>query len=311
MGRSKAASSLAIVSLLGGCGYAASGPAKVATVNNKVLTERDLAVAVRSTEVVDRVSLSSNPSAKRMQIHQLIQQSLVKDWALSHHVISSAMAGREATHFISTKVSPPLGGPSGLSRSLKTHQLTAKEFQQFVSDQMVLQAAFSRVTQHTAPLKSGQGYAFYRAHRSQFVTPNEKLAREIVVSTHKDATSIETQLMKGANFSALARRDSKNTSTATMGGSLGWIKLGVATTLPASVAKAIQGLAPGHYSIVPTHLGYAIIEVETAKPGHSIPYSQVRPEIQAQLMQSAKTVTFQHWANQLEKSAHIKLYQNG
>lgn len=311
MGRSKAASSLVMVQLLVGCGSSLSGPAKVATVNNQVLTQHDLTVAVRSTEVIDGVSLSTNASATKAQIHQLIQQSLVKQWASRHHVLASATADREASHFISTKISPLVGGTAGLSRSLTAHHLTASDFHHFVSDQMILQAVFNRVTQHTAPLKSGQGYAFYQAHRSVFVTPNEKLAREIVVSTYKDATSIETQLMKGANFSALARRDSKNISTATTGGSMGWIKLGVPTSLPAAVIKTIQGLAPGHYSIVPTHLGYAIIEVETAKPGHPIPYSQVRPEIQAQLTQNARTAVFQRWANQLEKTAHIKLYQNG
>lgn len=308
MQRSKAASSVAMALLISGCGYSATGPLKIATVNHHVLTQSDLTLAVRSAAVIDG---STKPSVPQTAIHQLIQQSLVKQWAASHHVISTTVAGRLATQFIHTHITPRLGGPSGLARALQKQQLAAADFHRFVTDQMILQAVFARVTAHTKPVKSGQGYAFYRAHQSMFVTPGEKLAREIVVSSQKDAMAIETQLKKGANFSALARRDSKNTSTATTGGSLGWIKVGVASSLPSSVARAIAGLAPGHYSIVPTHLGYAILEVEAEKPGHLIPYSQVRPEIEAQLAQNVKASAFQAWANHLEKTAHVKLYRNG
>lgn len=311
MQRSKVASSFVVMGLIGGCGYTASGPQKIATVNHSVLTQKDLTVAVRSTEIIDGVSLPTSSASRQAQLHQLIQQSLVRQWAANHHVISVTAAEHQATHFIQTKIAPILGGAGGLSRSLVKHGLSLKDFHHFVTDQMVLQAVFNRITQHTSPVKPGQGHAYYQAHRSVFVTPSEKLAREIVVSTKQSATAIETQLSKGANFAALARRYSKNTPSATMGGSLGWIKAGVATSLPSTVAKAIQGMAPGHYSIVPTHLGYAIIEVEIKKPGHPIPYSQVRPEIQAQLVQTAKMAAFQRWANQLVKGAHVKLYQNG
>lgn len=308
MERSKAASSVAIVLLIGGCGYSATGPQKVATVNHHVITQSDLTVAVRSAAVVNG---QATPSSPKTNVHQLVQQSLVKQWAASHHVISAVTADREATHFIQTSITPRLGGSSGLARALKKHKVSAADFHRFMADQMILEAVFARIMAHTTPVKAGQGVAFYRAHRSTFVTPKEKLVREIVVASQKDALSIETQLKKGANFSALARRDSKNTATATTGGSLGWIKVGVANSLPSSVAHAVAGLAPGHYSIVPTRLGYAILEVETEKPGHLLSYSQVRPEIEAQLAQNAKTAAFQAWANHLEKTAHVKLYQNG
>ena len=308
MERSKAASSVAIALLLSGCGYSAKGPLKIATVNQHVLTQSDLTLAVRSSAVIDPSTRSSGPKAN---VHLLVQQWLVKDWATRHHVISTTVADHEATHFIDTNITPRLGGPSGLARALQKNKISSADFHRFVANQMILEAVFARVTAHVAPVKSGQGYAFYRAHQSMFVTPHEKLAREILVSSQKSAMSLETQLKKGANFSALARRDSKDTATATTGGSLGWIKVGVVSSLPAAVAHSIAGLAPGHYSIVPTRLGYAILEVETEKPGHLIPYSQVRPEIEAQLAHNLKTSAFQAWANRLEKTAHVKLYQNG
>ncbi len=298
--------------VLAGCGTTASAPSPtLATVDQTAITEHDWHVAVGATNILEGVRLPTTKTAERAQLSELVQQTVVERWTLGHHVISFQTASQQAAEFLQHKVAPMLGGPTALSRALNAQQLTAEDFRRFVADQMVLQAAFNQVTAHNGTLAPSAAQTFYAANQGLFVSPASKLARQIVVSTKPQAISLEAQLKKGADFSSLARRDSKDSATAKLGGSMGWIKLGVSTNLPLPIISMINRLGTGQYGIVATHLGYSIIEVQAAKPGTAIPYSQVRPEIEAQLIQNAKSVAFQRWASGLERQAHVKLYQNG
>jgi hypothetical protein len=82
--------------------------------------------------------------------------------------------------------------------------------------------------------------------------------RIIVVSTREQAVDISEQLRKGADFAALARQKSTD-STAADGGSMGKVD---PTTLRAELRDALQGLGPGQVSpIVKIPSGYAIMQV--------------------------------------------------
>ena len=300
---------VAVVTLITGCGESASSP--IARVNGTTITQHDWMVAVSSTEILSGTSLSSNAKARQAQIGALVQQTAVEHWALSHKVISSTKASQEASNFLQHHVIPRLGNAQNLSRSLSQHHMIMRDFRHYLANQMILEAAFNRVTAGDGALPSGAGSAFYHANPALFVTPTAKLAREMIVNSRNQALAIETQLKKGADFGALARRYSKDQTSLKTGGSLGWVKLGVASSLPTTVTSAINHLAPGQYGIVVTRLGYSIIEVQAVKPGTTVPYSVVRPEIEVQLIQNQKAQAFQHWASGLMRQTHVQLYQNG
>ena len=295
--------------LFTGCGKASSTP--VARVNGTTITQHDWMVAVGSTEILSGTPLSTDAEARKAQVMALVQQTAVEHWALARKVISPSKATQEATNFLQHHVIPRLGSAQDLTRSLLQHQLTMGEFRQYLANQMILEAAFNRVTGGKGKVPPGAGSAFYHANPALFVTPTAKLAREILVNSRSQAFAIENQLKKGADFSALARRDSKDQASLKTGGSLGWVKLGVVSSLPTMVALAISRLDPGQYGIVATRLGYSIIEVQAVKPGTTVPYSIVRPEIEAQLVQNQKAQAFQHWASGLMRQTHVQLYQNG
>ena len=82
--------------------------------------------------------------------------------------------------------------------------------------------------------------------------------RIIVVATREQALSIVEQLSKGADFAALAREKSTD-STAADGGSMGKMDPG---TLRAELRDALRGLGPGQVSqVVKIPSGYAILQV--------------------------------------------------
>jgi hypothetical protein len=82
--------------------------------------------------------------------------------------------------------------------------------------------------------------------------------RIIVVATREQALSIVDQLSKGADFAALAREKSTD-STAADGGSMGKID---PATLRAELREALRGLGPGQVSqVVKIPSGYAILQV--------------------------------------------------
>jgi len=91
--------------------------------------------------------------------------------------------------------------------------------------------------------------------------------RIIVVGTREQAVEIAEQLEKGADFAALARQKSTD-STAADGGSMGKVD---PTTLRAELRDALQGLAPGQVSpVVKIPSGYAILQVFAEDPPAAI-----------------------------------------
>jgi len=123
-------------------------------------------------------------------------------------------------------------------------------------------------------------------------------ARHILVDTAEEARHIHAQLEAGADFVALARAHSQDTSTRDNGGDLGYFPRGI--LIASEVEEAAFSLQPGQYSdVVMSPLGYHIVQVVERDPDRPI-----SPENQRLLRERA----VQDWIEELWAQAEVERF---
>lgn len=117
--------------------------------------------------------------------------------------------------------------------------------------------------------------AFYEERKDQIVQPTEYKVREIVVKEKVKANEILVDVLKGMDFSELAKLNSLGES-AKNGGDLGYI-----TQEPfPEMAEEILALDSGETSnVFKGPDGYYIIKLEDIRGGEPIPFDEIKEEI--------------------------------
>ena len=152
---------------------------------------------------------------------------------------------------------------------------------------------------------------YYNTHKSDYVQPESRDVRHILVPKKALADSLYAQLKSGANFAQLAKRYSKDPGSAANGGKLTVSK---GQTVP-EFDKTAFSLKTGQLSTpVKTQYGYHIIQALSAvKVSTKTPLSKVRASIKQQLEQQKKNDKVTKWLEDTKKdycSGKIK-YQVG
>ncbi len=100
-------------------------------------------------------------------------------------------------------------------------------------------------------------------------------ARHILVDTSQEAERALAQLQAGADFAALARAYSQDTSTRETGGDLGFFPRSI--LLAPEVEEAAFALQPGQFSgVVTSTLGYHIVQVVERDPARPVSPENLR-----------------------------------
>ncbi|MEA3377737.1 MAG: peptidylprolyl isomerase [Chloroflexota bacterium] len=121
-------------------------------------------------------------------------------------------------------------------------------------------------------------------------------ARHVLVDTADEARRIHAQLEAGAEFAALAKAHSQDTSTRDHGGDLGYFPRGI--LMASAVEEAAFSLQPGQFSdVIPSALGYHIVQVVERDPDRPI-----SPENQQLLREQA----VQDWIADLWAEAEVE-----
>lgn len=108
--------------------------------------------------------------------------------------------------------------------------------------------------------------------------------RHILVETEAEAKAIIAQLDKKAKFEKLATEKSKDSGSATRGGSLDWAS---PSSYVPPFANALKNLKKGEYtkSPVQSQFGWHIIRLEDVRDLKAPAYDEVKPQLQQRLQQ--------------------------
>ncbi|HMF91752.1 MAG TPA: peptidyl-prolyl cis-trans isomerase [Candidatus Angelobacter sp.] len=150
--------------------------------------------------------------------------------------------------------------------------------------------AESKVTVDTADLQR-----YYSSNQDAYRLPERARVRHILIKlpapgpdgktdpkavdeARAKATDILKQIRGGADFAALAKKESADPGSAEKGGELGWIVRG--QTVPEFENKSFSQ-KPGEISdLVQSKFGFHIIQTEEKEPARVKPFSEVKGEIE-------------------------------
>src|ERR1035438_1950288 len=132
----------------------------------------------------------------------------------------------------------------------------------------------------------------YDEQRDRFRIPERVHVLHILIKTtgkpdkelpalRKRMDDLLKQVKSGADFAALARKNSEDTASAVKGGDIGWITRG--QTVP-EFEKAAFSLKPGQTSdIITTTYGFHILRVEQKEAAHLRTFEEVRGDLQKEM----------------------------
>ncbi len=162
-----------------------------------------------------------------------------------------------------------------------------------------LKAAYIELTadtvKNTIKITPAEAKAFYNENQSQYSTPEKIQVSHILINgtTAADQTKAEAilqQLKDGANFAALAEKDSADTFSAKDGGKLDWFAKG---TMDSAFEKAAFDLTKvGQLTLVKTQFGFHIVKLDGIEKPVVQPFDQVESKIMAQLQQEKVSDAF-------------------
>lgn len=172
---------------------------------------------------------------------------------------------------------------------LKTYFESNKNFfpQVETRDAQLIVADQAKVGE-SIPITDAQIQNYYNSHLDQYRTPERVHARHILLATTNKsdaekaqikakADDLLKQLRAGADFAALAQKNSEDPGSASKGGDLGWVVRG---QMVKEFEDTTFALKPKEISnVITTQYGYHIIQVLEKEPAHLKTLDEVKPDI--------------------------------
>ena len=149
--------------------------------------------------------------------------------------------------------------------------------------QEILVSAYLRDWVQKHPVSDDEVQKEYDKAKAQ-TGDKEYRARHILVESEDEAKSLIGQLKKGASFSELAQKNSKDPGSKERGGDLDW---NVPAAFDKAFSDAMVGLDKGKFTEAPVHtrFGYHIIQLDDVRQTKFPALAEVKPRIQQQITQ--------------------------
>jgi len=191
------------------------------------------------------------------------------------------------------------GSDARYEKAVKQQGLTDDQAREAIRQQLISQALFKKVT-GDVKVSDADITQYYNTHKTQYVQPETREVRHILVTKKALADSLYQQLKSGGNFAKLAKQYSKDPGSAANGGKLTVSK---GQTVP-QFDKTAFSLKTGQISQpVHTQYGYHIIQaLSGVKAASTTSLAKLRASIRPQLEQQKKNDEITKWLEDTKKS---------
>ena len=191
------------------------------------------------------------------------------------------------------------GNDARWEKALKQQNLTDAQARETIREQLVTKKVQEKIV-GDVKVSDADIKQYYDTHKSQYVQPESREVRHILVTKKALADSLYQQLKSGGNFAKLAKQYSKDPGSAANGGKLTVSK---GQTVP-EFDRTAFALKTGQISQpVHTQYGYHIIQALTAVKGATTTkLSQVQASIKQQLEQQKKNDKLTKWLEDTKKN---------
>ena len=183
-------------------------------------------------------------------------------------------------------------------QALAAQNLTEEQAKEELRADLVAQRLYNKVTEDVK-VTDEEIKEYYDTHKSQYVQPQSREVRHILVEKKALADQLYAQLRSGGNFAALAKKYSKDPGSAQNGGKLTVTK---GQTVP-EFDKTTFELKKNELSKpVKTQYGYHIIQaLSDIKPESKTPLAKVEPSIKRDLEKQQKDEAMTKWVADTKK----------
>jgi peptidyl-prolyl cis-trans isomerase SurA len=209
------------------------------------------------------------------------------------------------------------GDRAAFVRTLQAQGYTLTRFKEIEKEKIIVQAMRQQKVDNNFVISPTQIQAYYDKNKAVYGTPEQVKLRMIVIregssgdvpdiGSKKDlAEEIRQKVANGAEFDRMAQMYSEDETTQQAGGDWGWIER---NTLNEKLTNVAFSLRPGEVSpVIAVENTYYIIMVEAKKNASVKPMSDVRDEIEKNLIQEERTKAQQRWIDALRQKAYIKI----
>ena len=290
-----------------------------AIVNSNVITYSDIRDYTRpllgqlSRNFTGIVLIEKIKAAQMDALNNLIDRNLIlqefrsKGYSFPETVVDEQLNNTIANEFG--------GDRAALIKTLEAENMTLSKYRDQLRDRTIVQAMRSRKTQNEVVVSPHKIETYYQTHLSEYKADAQVKLRMITIkkpatpapedSRRKAAEEILAKLTAGASFDSLAKQYSEG-KEGQQGGDWGWVGR---DELRKELSEPAFQLKPGaHSQIIETTDGYYIIQVDDVKTAHTKPLSEVRDEIEKNLLQEQRAKMEQDWVKQLRAKAFIRLF---
>ncbi len=185
---------------------------------------------------------------------------------------------------------------------MEKYDISKENLTDFYRDQYFSVPFFEELGKKVPAATETEMQAYYKQHQDEFST-DEVTAQHILVKDKALADDLLSQLKNGADFAALAAKNSIDETNKNNGGSLGTFGRGKMVTEFENAAFALQ---PGELSeVVQTEFGYHIILV-TDKNEALKPYDDVKETIKKTLEDSVLSSVYEAKITELRKKYGVE-----
>jgi len=294
-----------------------------ALVNNDVVTISQVRELVGARERSLRQIYSGNELRSKLEevrlaaIKDLIDRQLILQEFKKLQEKGASIPDYVIDDRVQTIIREEFGGDrSAFIRTLQAQGYTLTRFKEIEREKIVVQAMRQSKVSNDFVISPTQIQAYYNKNKMSYATPEQVKLRMIVIrednssdvaSTDKQgiAKEIRDKIAGGAEFDRMAQMYSEDTNTQEVGGDWGWIERG---TLNEQLTSVAFSLRPGEVSPVVQIGGtYYILMIEAKKNATVKPISDVRDEIERNLIQQERMKAQERWLDTLRQKAYIKI----
>lgn len=201
--------------------------------------------------------------------------------------------------------------------ALKERGMTEKQLRSDTRKTMAVNRFLESTVWKNVTVSPEQVKSFYESNKDDFQHPAQVRVSHILIrvpegastadraAAKKRATALLDQLKSGADFAALAHKQSDDAGSAPQGGDIGFIGKG---EMEEVFEKQVFALAPGQLSdVVSTPYGFDIIKVTDRRAAGSTPLPEVQERIRSVLEKYERQKRQADFVAQLRQKAKVEL----
>lgn len=292
-----------------------------AVVNNEVITISQVRDALQGRERTLRDVYSGAELEKKMtEIRNSILKELIDRQLILQEFKKLQEKGANIPEYaIDNKIQEIIrndfaGDRTAFVRTLQAQGYTLTRFKEIQRDIIIVQAMRQSKMSDSFVISPIQIQNFYEKNKSTYSTPEQVKLRMIILregddvvggSKKQTAQEIRQKIAEGAEFDRMAQMYSEDETTQEAGGDWGWIER---NTLNEDLTRIAFNLKAGEISPVVELQGtYYILQVEARKNAQIKPISEVREQIERDLVQQERQKSQDRWLNSLRQKAYIKI----